>query len=164
MPLLYYRQATKTDAPALKEIAQRVIRTNYVSFLGIDATTAFIESGMSDQEIEAGLDHCTLVVLEEQILGFAITHEEVLHVIMIDVPFQHAGYGAALLSHIEAKLFSHYNSIRLQTFEGNALSVQFYEKQGWVIRQREEVPEWNQTMLQFEKVKNPESTHPCESR
>ncbi len=152
--MVHYRQATKADAQSLKDIARRIISTNYVSFLGIDATTAFIESGMSDKEIDAGLDNCTIMICDGKTIGFAITNEDVLHLIMIDVPFQNAGYGSALLAQIEENLFSKFNCIHLQTFQENVSTVQFYLKNEWIIISQEEVPEMDKIMLQFEKVRN----------
>jgi len=99
--MINYRQAVKGDAPRLKEIAKRVISTNYLPFLGVENIATFIESGMSDKEIDDGLNDCTLLTLDGQIIGFTITYGNVLHLMMIDTPFQRAGYGSALLSHIE---------------------------------------------------------------
>ncbi len=152
--MIQYRPATVDDAQSVKDIARRVIKTNYVSFLGADATTAFIESGMSDNEIDTGLDHCTLLIRDEQIIGFAITNAAVLHLIMMDPPFQNAGYGSKLLAHVENALFDRFDRIQLQTFQENALTVQFYLKHGWSICHQEEVPELNKTMLHFVKARN----------
>ncbi len=154
MSLIHYRQATKDDAQSLKDIAKRVISTNYVSFLGIDATAAFIENGMSDKEIDDGLNNCTLMICNGKTIGFAITNEAVLHLIMIDVSFQNAGYGSALLAQIETRLFSNFNCIHLQTFQENVSAVQFYLKNEWIIISQEKIPEIDKTMLQFKKVRN----------
>ena len=151
--LILYRQATKNDAQHLKDIARRVINTNYVPFLGTDLTTTFIESGMSDQEIDEGLANCTLMICNGQIIGFAITNKDILHVIMIDVPFQSAGHGSALLAHVEEKLFLHYKCIYLQSFKDNVLATQFYLTKGWILINEEEVPELGKIMFQFEKHK-----------
>jgi GNAT superfamily N-acetyltransferase len=153
MPLVHYRQATKDDAQYLKKIAKRVIKANYISFLGIDATTNFIESGMSDKEIDDGLDSCTLIICDGRTIGFAITNGAILHLIMIDVPFQNSGYGSRLLAYIEEKLFSNFDRIHLRTFQENTFTVEFYLKYGWKIFSQEIVPELNKTMLHFEKIR-----------
>ncbi len=152
--LIQYRPATLDDAQSLKDIARRVIKTNYVSFLDVDATTAFIESGMSDNEIDTGLAHCTLLIRDGQTIGFAITNDAVLHLIMMDPPFQNAGYGSGLLAHVENALFARFDRIRLQTFQENALTVQFYLKHRWSICHQERVPDLDKTMLHFEKMRN----------
>ena len=152
--MIYYRKATISDAQILKDIAKRVISTNYTSFLGIEVTTDFIESGMSDKEIDDGLTNCVLMIVNGQIIGFVITNGDVLHLIMIDVPVQNAGYGSALLAHIEEELFSQFNKIQLQTFQENVLAIQFYLKNGWRITGQEIAPELDKIMLQFEKTQN----------
>jgi len=146
-----YRQATDNDVQDLKNIARRVINTNYAPFLGGEAVTAFIESGMSDKEIDDGLNDCTLMIRDKRTIGFAVTKEDLLHLMMIDVPFQNAGYGTALLAHIEEMLFAKYHCIRLQTFKDNVPTVHFYLKEEWMPIREEEMPELGKTMLRFEK-------------
>jgi ribosomal protein S18 acetylase RimI-like enzyme len=153
MSLILYRQATENDAQDLKDIAKRIINTNYVPFLGTDLTATFIESGMSDQEIDEGLTNCTLMMYNGQIIGFVITNKDILHLIMIDVPFQNAGHGSILLAYIEAELFLNYKCIYLQSFKDNELATQFYLKNGWILVSEEEVPELGKIMSQFEKHK-----------
>lgn len=150
--MVVYRKATKQDLPRIKEIARRVIRTNYALFLGVEVTEIFIESGMSDKELEDGLVACTVAEKSGQIIGFAITKEALLHLIMVDVPFQKQGFGAGLLAHMEGQLFARFDRLQLQTFEGNTAAVQFYKKHGWNIFEEQDVPELGQAMLLFEKV------------
>jgi GNAT superfamily N-acetyltransferase len=151
VPLILYRQATKNDAQDLKDIAKRVININYAPFLGIETTTAFIESGMSDKEIDDGLINCTLMTCDGQIIGFVIANKDILHLMIIDVPFQNAGYGSALLAHIEEKLFTSFDCIRLQTFKYNKPAIDFYLKNGWIII-GQEVSEFGMSMVHFEKT------------
>lgn len=151
--LIHCRQATNEDTPYLKDIARRVITANYVPFLGLDATTAFIGSGMSDKEIDGGLEHCAVMINGDQAIGFAITNENLLHLIMIDVPFQNKGYGSKLLAHTTEKLFRYFDHIKLQTFKENVPAVQFYLKNDWIISNEEKVPEIDKMMLHFEKFK-----------
>ncbi len=147
-----FRKATSQDAAPIKEIAKRVILHNYVPFLGIEASSAFIDSGMSDQEIDDGLDHCTVIISDGIMLGFAITIDELLHLIMVDVPFQSKGYGGKLLKYIETELFSQYETIHLQTFKENADAAQFYLKNGWHIVGEEEIIELDKILLLFMKT------------
>jgi len=151
LAMILYRSATKNDAQYLKDLARRIINTNYAPFLGTDLTAPFIESGMSDHEIDDGLNNCTLMTCIEQIFGFAITNNDILHLIMIDLPFQNAGHGSALLAHIEEKLFLNLKCIFLQSFKENDVATQFYLKNGWILVSEEEVPEFGKIMSQFEK-------------
>lgn len=125
-------QASFEDSDVVKNIAKRVIYFNYTSFLGLDAVEEFISSGMSDKEIDDGLINCTVMILEDTIIGFTITKENLLHLIMIDVPYQNQGYGSELLAYIEAYLFSEYDEIHLQTFLKNKNALKFYLKNGWI--------------------------------
>lgn len=147
------RKAVANDSPEIKRIARNVIFHNYTPFLGVAATTAFVESGMSDQEIEQGICGCILLERGDGIIGFCITKESLLHLIMVDVPFQNAGYGERLLVHAEAELFGRYKRSCLQTFLENSAAIRFYAKHGWQAVGQTEVPEMGVTMVRYEKVK-----------
>jgi GNAT superfamily N-acetyltransferase len=147
--LIQYRQATKNDVQTLCDVAHRVIRHNYTLFLGADRITGFIESGMADKEILDNLLTCTVIIQDKQVVGFAITTDDFLHLIMIDVPFQNASYGSQLLRHTENELFAQYDLIRVRTFEENKPTLQFYLKNGWTVAGNEEIADigLNMTLL-----------------
>ncbi len=130
------RSALPDDIPALKAIARNVIRHNYTSFLGTEATAAFIDSGMSDKEIEDGMESCAVLEEKGKVIAFAVTKENLLHLIMVDTPFQNAGYGRALLLHVENELFTRYSSICLQTFQENTAAAIFYLTTGGIFAGR----------------------------
>jgi GNAT superfamily N-acetyltransferase len=157
--MVIFKQATKEDAQNLKDIAKRVIYTSYTPFLGLNATNSFIESGQSDKEIDDGLFNCTLAIYNEVIIGFVIVNREVLHLMMIDVPFQNTGYGSALLRHTEERLFSDHDCLRLQTFQANSVAIGFYLKNGWQITGQEEIAELGAFMLYFEKRRDDTSVN-----
>lgn len=149
---IQFKQATNKDSQSIKFIARRVISTNYIPFMGIEMATDFIERGMSDKEIDDNIDNCTLMLLDNSIIGFSIAQEDVLHLIMIDVPYQKKGYGGLLLSYMEKNIFNQYETIRLQTFQENKDTVQFYLNKGWLISGKEYMPEFDKTMLSFKKL------------
>lgn len=130
-----------------------MIRNNYTSFLGRSTVAQFIDSGQSDREIEIGMEHCYIVQEGDIITGYAITNDDVLHLIMIDVPYQNKGYGAKLLAFIEQQMFNHYPTIKLQTFEENGSAVRFYEKNGWRKKSVEHINEMDVNMLHMEKYR-----------
>lgn len=150
---MLFRKASSNDVPALNQIANNVICHNYTPFLGKDATTNFIESGLSAKEIDDGLEHCTLLEKDGKIIAFAIVNEDLLHLIMVDVPFQNIGYGEALLSHLEFEMFRKYARIRLQTFRNNHAATQFYLKHGWRTDSQATWPDMDDDMIQFEKFR-----------
>ncbi len=149
-----FRSAKSDDAQTVKNIARQVITSNYTSFLGTEVVRNFIESGLSDKEIDDGMKHCTLMICDEKIIGFSITNDSLLHLIMIDTACQNKGYGSKLLTYIENILFDKYAKIHLQTFKENTTAVRFYLKNNWRITEETAVPELGKTMLLFEKVKD----------
>ncbi len=158
---LYFQKAALRDAERIKELARRVILHNYVPFLGAEAVDAFISSGMADKEIDDGLDRCSVLFLNEALLGFVITKDDLLHLIMLDVPFQGRGYGGRLLALAESELFGRHRTIRLQTFKENADAVRFYLKNGWRTAGEQFIEEMNLTMLSFEKTRKTSAPEKC---
>jgi GNAT superfamily N-acetyltransferase len=112
---------------------------------------SFLHSGMADKEIDDGIQNCVILCCEKKIIGFAIANADLLHLLMVDVPYQNSGYGSALLRYIEDKLFAEFDSIHLRTFKENNPAVFFYMKNGWSITDNEEVPTIGKAMLKFEK-------------
>lgn len=149
--MLEFRKAKHSDSKDLKSIAERIIRLNYTPFLGVDAVSGFLKSGMSEKEIDNGINDCIVALHCDKIIGFAITKEELLHLIMIDIPYQNKGYGSQLLFYVENDLFNKFETIRLQSFKENENAVQFYLKKRWKIKGEELLSELGKTMLFFEK-------------
>lgn len=145
------RKAEADDIKTLQAIARRVIRHNYTPFLGDAVVSHFIKSGSSDKEIVEGIEHCHVMQEENLILGYAVFMGELLHLLMVDVPYQRKGYGANLLAYAEREMFKGHSVIRLQTFDQNAAAVRFYEKNGWVIGRKEQDDEIGMMMLHMEK-------------
>ena len=144
------------DINILKDIAKRVLRLNYSPFLGAGAVQDFIESGMADKEVDDGIRNCTVLMCDTTLIGFAITKESLLHLIMIDTIFQHSGYGSKLLQHVENMLFMRYDRIYLNSFRANTTANQFYLKNGWSLVRNDERSETDDTTIRFEKKR----THP----
>ncbi len=126
-----FRPAAPGDLQPLKDMARRVILANYTPFLGAELVNDFIGSGQADAEIDAGLDDCVLLTGDGAPLAFAVTRGELLHLMMVDVPHQRAGYGSLLMAHVERLLFARYELLRLQTFAVNRAAIRFYTKNGW---------------------------------
>jgi GNAT superfamily N-acetyltransferase len=139
------------DLNILKDIAKRVIRLNYTPFLGANAVHDFIESGQADKEIDDGIHNCTLLTGNGVTIGFAITKESLLHLIMIDTGFQRSGYGSKLLRYVENELFMRYDCIYLNSFKANIIANRFYIKNGWRLVQNDEEREADDMMIKFEK-------------
>ena len=139
------------DINILKAIAKRVIKLNYTPFLGTEAVQDFIESGQSDKEIDDGIHDCTVLMGDAIPVGFAITKEPLLHLIMIDTVFQRSGCGSKLLQHVENMLFMRNECIYLNSFKANTIANQFYLKNGWSFLQNGGKCETDGMMIKFEK-------------
>lgn len=147
----YFTKAGIDDLPQLKKIAQQVIRHNYTSFLGQEAVESFISSGASDKEIEDNLPDCTLLKIEDEIMSFGITFGNLIHLIMVGVPYQRKSYGTMLMQYLESKLFEQYNEISLQTFSANKNAIGFYVKNGWAVAETKN--ESGMELIIFSKTK-----------
>ncbi len=123
-----FRLAKPDDIQTIKNVARQVITSNYTSFLGEEAVQNFIGSGLSDKEIDNGMEHCTLMICNGGIIGFSIMNDSLLHLIMICTAFQNKGYGSKLLAYIEDVLFKEHKTIHLQSFKENIQAVRFYLK------------------------------------
>lgn len=132
-----------------QEIAKRVIFHNYAPFLGVVAATEFVESGQSDKEIIEGAQGCFVLEDDECLVGFTIIKDNLLHLLMIDVPYQQRGYGTKLLNYAETIMFHRHSVIHLQTFEENIPARSFYEKNGWRVVSK--VIDAGSSMLQLTK-------------
>ena len=127
---MHFRTALAGELEALQALASRTIDTNYASFIGDDAVDWFI-SGPSDQFLAESIEDATVVVVDGRIVGFAVCKGNLIDLIMIDHDSHRRGIGTALLAHCETQLFEHYESITLESFDGNAKANAFYRKNGW---------------------------------
>ncbi|MEG0450688.1 MAG: GNAT family N-acetyltransferase [Lysinibacillus sp.] len=148
---LVYRKATKEDATQIKRLAEEVIIKNYTSFLGADNTRSYIESGESSKEIDSNIENIIVAQYEDEIIGLTILKEDLLHLIMVRHSHQGYGLGGLLLQYVEKELFKNHNTIRLETFEVNAPTIEFYKKHNWNIIEKEFSEFTNGFIIKFEK-------------
>ncbi len=149
-----YRPARHEDISALKHLAVEVIRHNYTPFLGAAAVEAFISSGEAEAEIDNGLERCMVLEDHGAAIGFAITNEDVLHLLMIAPGVQRQGYGTGLLRHVETALFRRFPRITLQSFKANEAANAFYRRNGWKVVGEEMLEGIGIPVLHFEKQAN----------
>jgi ribosomal protein S18 acetylase RimI-like enzyme len=148
---LVYRKATEEDAKKIKLIAEEVIIKNYTSFLGADNTKDYIESGESSKEIDSNIENMIVAEYESEIVGLCILKGNLLHLIMVKHSYQGYGLGGVLLKYVEKELFKKHNTIRLETFEGNIPTIEFYKKHNWKITEKEFSEFINGFIIKFEK-------------
>ncbi|MEH6944100.1 GNAT family N-acetyltransferase [Bacillus sp. JJ722] len=148
---LVYRNATEEDTKEIKLIAEEVIIKNYTSFLDADTTRAYIVSGESSNEIDSNIENIIVSEYEGEIIGLAILMEDLLHLIMVKHSYQGDGLGGALLKYVEKELFKKHNTIRLETFEDNTPTIEFYKKHNWKIIEKVFSEFINGFIIKFEK-------------
>lgn len=129
------------DVFSLIELSRRTIRENYSSFLGKELVENFIESGMADNEITSGLKDMLVLKNENEIIGFCVWKEELLHLLMIDPKYQGKGLGTYFLSEMSKEKKKQYETLYLESFEKNLKANHFYEKNNWTAYKSEIIEE-----------------------
>jgi GNAT superfamily N-acetyltransferase len=128
----HFSKADKNDISVILTISKDIITNYYASFLGEDITDNYINSKQYEKEIFDNMESCIVMKLENTHIGFSITIENKLHLMMIDRKYQNNRYGTYLLRHTENILFEKYSTIELQSFTHNTIANQFYTKNGWI--------------------------------
>ena len=126
------RTATDVDIQPLAVLSRKTITASYSSFLGEPAVKAYIASGAVDRYVTESIDHALVVDHAGSVVGFSVTKENLIDLMMIDVGYHRRGLGAMLLRHVESTLFQDYETLRLESFRENAPANAFYEKNGWI--------------------------------
>ncbi len=126
-----FRKAVDGDLQGMQGIATHTIDMNYRSFFDDEAVDWFI-SGPSDEYLRENVGGATVVLADGSIVGFAVCKGDLIDLLIINHESHRRGLGSALLAHCEAQLFRRYDSITLQSFEGNSKANGFYRKHGWV--------------------------------
>jgi ribosomal protein S18 acetylase RimI-like enzyme len=141
-----FDKLTENDLPIVLNIAKEIITNTYISFLEEHIVKNFIDSKQFENEFFDNFHNCTLLKLNNIIIGFSIIQENKIHLMMIDRNYQNQKHGMYLLRFMENKLFDEYLLIELQSFTGNTIANNFYEKNGW-----EKIEVINVNSLSFNK-------------
>jgi ribosomal protein S18 acetylase RimI-like enzyme len=131
-----FRKAESADLTTLRDIARDNIDKHYRDILGDEGVDQFLGSGASGRYIENNIDQCTVMYSEDEILGFAICKQDLITLLMVSTDVHRKSIGTQLLRYCEQQLFSIYDKIRLESFEGNTQGNRFYEKNQWLLSQR----------------------------
>ena len=126
-----FRQAVEGDLESMQGIATHTMDMNYRSFFDDEAVDWFI-SGPSDEYLRENVDGATVVTVDGRVVGFAVCKGNLIDLLIINHESHGRGLGSALLAHCECELFRRYESITLQSFEGNSKANGFYRKHEWV--------------------------------
>lgn len=145
--------AEKKDMSALIELSRRVIRENYSVFLGEELVENFIESGMADDEVISNFETVLVLKNEEEIIGFCIWKEELLHLLMIEPKYQGKGAGTYFITEMCREKNRKYSNLYLESFEGNSQANNFYEKNGWTAYKTELIEGLGINKVFYKKIK-----------
>ena len=130
------RKSRIEDLEEIQEIACRTIDMNYRIFLGDKGVDRFIESGSAHQYLEDNIVDCWVVENEDRVLGFCVCKGDLLDLMMVETGFHNQGLGTKLLAHVEQIMFSHYEELKLESFENNEKANNFYRAHGWVQKDK----------------------------
>jgi hypothetical protein len=112
------RQTSPTDVETLIALSRRTIRASYTPFLGQEAVNVFIGSGAADQYVADHVEHSTVIVADDAIVGYAVCKGHVIELMMIDQRHHRCGFGTRLLQHCEEALFAYYDALTLGELRG----------------------------------------------
>lgn len=130
MPRASIRKAFPEDLGRLQTIARHTIDVNYRAFIEDERVDWFL-SGPSDDYLRKNIDNATVIVVDGIVVGFTVCKSNVIDLIIIDDEFHRRGFGTALLRHCEGGMFEQYESISLESYEGNGKANSFYRRNGW---------------------------------
>lgn len=148
---LRIRKAQETEADEIKRLASEVVISNYSPFLGAKTTKTYVDNGASDDEIDNNIHDMYVGLYDNEIVGIAVLHDDLLHLLMIKHKYQGSGLGGAMLAFAEDKMFENYDVITLETFEDNTPTIAFYSKHGWQVAGKAPFEPTGGFMLKFEK-------------
>ncbi|WNJ17615.1 GNAT family N-acetyltransferase [Pontibacter sp. G13] len=150
---VHIRKAAASDREVLVSMAQTIILSQFEEFLGAEAVKNHIERGAAAKEIDEHLHQCDVLMLGGDLVGFAVYFDDLLHLMMIAPGHQRQGLGQQLLTHVETRLFTKHPRIRLETFEGNDIALNFFQSAGWSAQSKQSDPETGIPRIHLEKVR-----------
>jgi len=128
------RMAQESDAEVLLDLSNRTVLASYSSFLGKDAVEGYIQSGAIERFIKGSLGRCWVIVGDGGLLGYSVTREHMIDLMMIDCLHHRKGLGSQLLEHTEQWLFEQFDELILESFAANEQANAFYRAKEWMRR------------------------------
>jgi GNAT superfamily N-acetyltransferase len=145
------RSASPADLDALIDLSRRTIRTCYAPFLGDESVEAYIGSGAVESFIEESIDRTHVILCDDQLAGYTSSKDDLLAVMLVDHTMHRRGLGRALLECVERELFGRHETIKLESFEDNAVANAFYTAHGWHEAGRHTDPDYGIRMIMMHK-------------
>jgi GNAT superfamily N-acetyltransferase len=146
------RKALASDVSVLIDLSRRTISASYRPFLGAEAVDGFLGSGAVDRYVQDNLCHCSVIVRDGQVVGYAVRRDNLIDLMMIDHDFHRQGLGTELLRRVEESLGPNHEPLKLESFEGNQAANAFYLKNSWLEVHRYFDKESGVNKIVFQKV------------
>jgi len=147
------RKSKPSELQEIVALANKTFDTFYRSFLGDHNVDWYVGSGELKREIVKHANDLHVLLINNEIKGFAIYFNDFIHIMMIDEDAHRLGMGSFLMTAVEDQLFKNHDNIKLQSFVGNKIATAFYLKNGWkkgeVNNSRKDV-----AMMYFEKERS----------
>jgi GNAT superfamily N-acetyltransferase len=117
-------------------LSRKSVSEIYASFLGEEAVDSYLRSVAVEHYLAEKVTRSIVLVAEGAVVGYSVPNQDLIDLMMIDAGYHRRGLGTVLLRHVEDTLIRIHRSLRLESFEENAVANSFYRKNGWVeVRQ-----------------------------
>jgi ribosomal protein S18 acetylase RimI-like enzyme len=89
--------------------------------------------GLEDlrRRVPLRLGTTTVATVDGVVVGFVVTHGDLLEQLYVDAPARGSGVAARLLAHGETAIGREWETAWLAVVPGNTRARRFYERQGW---------------------------------
>ncbi len=126
------RKANNNDETEILKIARDVTDKFARKYLGDEAVDWYINSGSCDNDMKNDIDNMILITENDKIIGMMIWHNELMHMLMIDIPYHGKGVAKYFCDKIVPEKLAQFNEVKLECFDKNERGNAFYIKDGWV--------------------------------
>lgn len=148
-PEISYRKAKVSEAAEITGLVHKTVRKIYPRYYPGEVTEFFCMNHSKDRirsDIRNG--NVWVLLLDGQIIGTG-TVEEGNHITRVYVlpEFQKKGYGTYIMRQLEEKIAKEHETAVL---DSSLPAFELYEKLGYQVIRREEMPLWNDAVLVYE--------------
>ncbi len=125
------RKANLDDKGEILRIARDVTDKFSRQYLGNEAVDWYINSGSCDNDMVNDIPNMDLLLKDDKIIGMMIWHNELMHFLMIDLPYHGTGAAQYFCNQIIPNKLEKYSQLKLECFDANERGNAFYIKNGW---------------------------------
>ncbi len=125
------RKAELTDKDEILRIARDVTDKITRQYLGDEAVDLYINSGSCDNDMVNDIPNMSILLKYDKLIGMMIWREELMHFLMIDIPFHGTGAVRYFCDKIIPEKLKQYKELKLECFDANERGNAFYVKSAW---------------------------------